>query len=226
MVTATQARDAIGGLSNTSKMPGLSMGLAAKYCNIGGKLRSIVGSVCSKCYAFKGRSVMPNVKDAHEGREAALYRQDWVRMPAIAIGPQRWFRWHDSGDIRSLSHLIRIVAVAHLRPDVKFWIPTREYAVVTQYLASGATFPKNLVLRMSAPMVGKSLPARAGLSSMVLTKGAPVPAGTYICDASHTYKDGTKAETITRENRADLGHCGACRACWSPNNLRTAYPIH
>ena len=203
------AQEAVGGMSNTSKMPGLSTGLVASGCNVGGKLRNIVGSVCNGCYAFKGMYVLPGVKAAHARREAALYREDWVPMMATAIGSQRFFRWHDSGDIRSLSHLIRIVAVAMLRPDVRFWIPTREYALVAEFKKRGGTFPKNLVVRQSAPMIGAALPNRVGTSSMVLAHGATAPAGTYLCPASQ-----------------QEGKCLQCRACWSNNNKRTAYPIH
>ena len=220
------AQDAVGGLSHPSKMPGTSTGIAASECNVGGKLRPIVGSVCHGCYAFKGRYVMPGVAIAHKRRMDAIGRPDWAPMMATAIGRSKFHRWHDSGDVQSMSHLIKIVAVALLRSDVAFWLPTREYGLITAYKDAGGTFPSNLVVRMSAPMVGTALPARAGNSSMVLSKGATAPADTYVCNASHTRKDGTTVATITPENRADLGHCGDCRACWTTSVIRTAYPIH
>ena len=220
------AQDAIGELSAPSKMPGTSYGIAASLCNVGGKLRDIAGSVCHDCYAFKGRYVMPVVGAAHARRMRAMLRPDWAPMMATAIGRTRFHRWHDSGDVQDMRHLIKIVAVAMLRPDVAFWLPTREYALIAAYERAGGTFPPNLAVRKSAPMVGASFPDRAGLSSMVLAPGDTAPAGTYVCNASHTRKDGTTVDEITRENRGDLGHCGDCRACWSTSNIRTAYPIH
>ena len=224
--TVGDAEIAVGGLSNPSKMPGKSTGTDPRECNIGSMLREIPGSVCEGCYAFKGMYMMANVAPAHARRLAAIYRTDWVPMMATAIGRSKFHRWHDSGDVQSMSHLIKIVAVALLRSDVSFWLPTREYGLITAYKDAGGTFPSNLVVRMSAPMVGTALPARAGNSSMVLSKGATAPADTYVCNASPTRKAGTTVATITPENRADLGHCGDCRACWTTSVIRTAYPIH
>ena len=209
--TVGDAIEAVGGLSKPSKMPGKSTGTDPRNCNVGSTLREIPGSVCEHCYAFNGMYTMANVAPAHARRLAAIYRPDWAPMMATAIGRERWFRWHDSGDVQGMSHLIKIVAVALLRPDVRFWLPTREHALITAYEAAGGTFPRNLAVRKSAYMVGEALPDHVGLSSMVLAKGATAPAGTYVCNASHTRKDGSTVAEITRENRAELGHCGNCQ---------------
>ena len=51
----SEALKIIGGsLSKPSKMPGWSIGLPAKECKTGGKLRNVEGSVCYDCYALKG----------------------------------------------------------------------------------------------------------------------------------------------------------------------------
>ena len=206
----------VGGLSNPSKMKQRTDGLKCKCinlppqeCGVGSKLSLIEGSVCEHCYGKKGFYAMPTGQKAMQRRLIALRTNPyWTRDMAYAIGKCDLFRWHDNGDVQSLSHLIKIVAVAYLRPDVKFWLPTREYGVVTAYYKAGGTIPDNLVIRMSAPMVDKHLPMRAGHSSMVTTTGS-VPYGTFICGAN------------TRE---DI--CGDCKACWSKSVLRVAYPIH
>ena len=46
-----------GSLSKPSKMPGWSIGLPAKECKTGSKLRAVPGSVCYDCYALKGLCV-------------------------------------------------------------------------------------------------------------------------------------------------------------------------
>lgn len=209
MMLVKQALPIVGGLSKPSKMPGYGYGLPARECNVGGRLRPIVGSVCHGCYAMKGRYMFPPVQAAQYRRLAALGNPQWVQAMATAIKGQKWFRWHDSGDLQSLSHLAKIVAVAMLTPRTRHWLPTRETAIVKSYRDGGGTFPPNLVVRLSAPMVGARFPERAGPSSMVLAKGQDAPAGVFTCPASH-----------------QGGHCGACRACWSPNNVTTAYPIH
>ena len=50
-----QAREITGGLSKPSKMPGPAHNLPAAACTTGAKLAKIPGSVCSGCYALKGR---------------------------------------------------------------------------------------------------------------------------------------------------------------------------
>ena len=43
----------VGGLSKPSKMPGWSIGIPAKECKTGAKLRLVKNSVCEGCYALK-----------------------------------------------------------------------------------------------------------------------------------------------------------------------------
>ena len=62
----------IGTLSNPSKMPAFGWGISAKKCVTGVKLAKIKGTICSKCYALKGRYVFKNVFNAHEVRRKAI----------------------------------------------------------------------------------------------------------------------------------------------------------
>ena len=59
-----EAKQITGGLSSPSKMPGYAYNLPAWECVTGVKLQAVAGSVCSGCYAMKGRYRFPNVKDA------------------------------------------------------------------------------------------------------------------------------------------------------------------
>ena len=47
----------VGTLSAPSKMPCFSFSIPAKLCITGQKLRDVKNSICSKCYALKGRYV-------------------------------------------------------------------------------------------------------------------------------------------------------------------------
>ena len=206
----------VGGLSNPSKMKRRTDGLICKCinlppqaCNVGSKLIVIEGSVCEKCYGTKGFYVMPSSQKAMQRRLDALQTNPyWANDMAHAIGKCDLFRYQDNGDIQGMSHLIKIVAVAHLRPDVRFWLPTKEYAVVSDYYKAGGTIPDNLIIRLSAPMRNQHLPMRAGHSSMVTTTDN-VPYGTFIC------------ESLSRG-----GICGDCTACWDKKYLRIAYRYH
>ena len=72
----SEARAAVGGLSQTSKMPCKSWGISAKACKTGGKLAKVEGTVCHGCYALKGAYVWPVVEKAHaKGMKVIL---DWV----------------------------------------------------------------------------------------------------------------------------------------------------
>ena len=221
-----QAIEIVGGLTATSKMPESSFSLSARDCITGSKLHNVPDSVCASCYALGGMYNFPNVKVAQARRLERLANPKWVEAMATLTAKNKHFRWFDSGDIQSLSMLIKIVAVAMLNPNTMYWLPTKEYKIVSTYRKQGGIEPNNLVIRVSAPMTNQRLSDVYGNTSMVITKDTKVDDDVTICDASHTMKNGQKVETITKENKPLLGHCGDCRACWNPNNKVTAYPIH
>jgi len=203
-----------GGLSNPSKMPGYAYGIPATACKVGSKLHEIPGSVCSSCYALKGMYVMPNVKRAQATRIASLDHPLWVEAMVFLIltvpeSKRSHFRWHDSGDFQDMDHLMNICEVCELTPEVSHYIPTKEKALVLQYLRQFEKFPANMVVRWSEPMVdGPRVPGSEHLlTSMVYRRGEP---DGFPCPAKKKFE----------------GKCGPCRACWDPNVPRIAYPWH
>lgn len=205
----------VGGLSEPSKMPGFAYGIPAQACKLGAILAKKVGSVCHSCYALRGMYVFPAVKNA-QARRLQILQADmfaWKRAMVSLLekkyrrktGDERVFRWHDSGDLQSVSHLQAIVEIANLLPSIRFWLPTREREIVKAFLATGKTFPGNLVVRISAAMVGQETgPLPDG------TLGSTVGANTgHACPA-----------------RLQGNACGACRACWNPNVKSVDYPLH
>ena len=127
-MNATERKKITGGLSKPSKMPGYAYNLPAIHCKTGSKLAQVPGTTCHGCYALKGRYRFPNVMDAMMRRLASISRPDWSRTMAADINARksRWCRWHDSGDIQSVKHLLKIFQVCRLTPDVAHWLPTRE----------------------------------------------------------------------------------------------------
>ena len=223
------ANKTTGGLSDASKMPEQSFNLNARDCFTGSKLVTIPDSVCSECYALKGNYVRySNVAIVQARRLKCLHNPDWVLAMATLTANSRckYFRWFDSGDIQSLSMLIKIVAIAMINKQTKYWLPTKEYKIVSDYKKQGGIIPSNLVIRVSAPMKNQRLNSRYGQTSMVIDNDTKVDDDVFVCDARHTKKNGTKVKTITKENKPFLGHCGNCRMCWEPTNSVTAYPIH
>ena len=124
-----------GSLSKPGKMPGWSIGIPAKECKTGSKLRKIKNSVCYDCYALKGCYVFKVVQDAKYRRLKAIKDPQWVKAMAHLINSKKpdVFRWHDSGDVQDLDHLNKIYEVCKLTPSKRHWMPTREAWICLLY---------------------------------------------------------------------------------------------
>ena len=188
------------GFTRTSKMPGLSYSLPAWECKTGSKLRKVKGSVCASCYALKGNYTRyPAIKAAQYRRLEAMKHPAWVTAMAAVIKRQKWFRWHDAGDVQDQQHLNKIFEICRLTPETRHWLPTRE-AWIKDHLASK---PDNLVIRFSPPMVNQRAPESWPNSSMVVNKGY------HTCPAP-----------------AQGGKCLDCRQCWDPDIKVVSYGKH
>lgn len=200
----------IGGLSLPSKMPCHSFSIPAVECRVGSALNRVAGSVCAGCYARKGNYRFRNVREAMERRFSALAHPQWVEIMAAAVnalegGPKGsgFFRWHDSGDIQDAVHLSRIAAVCRLTPNIRHWLPTKEYGIIRKWTRENSV-PANLTIRISAPMVDQPAPTIGALPvSRVTTDKAQATCLAY-----------------TRGNV-----CGDCRLCWSAEQT-VVYPAH
>jgi len=204
----------VGGLSKPSKMPGFAYGIPAWECKIGSFLRKVKNSVCSKCYALKGMYVFPVVRAAQETRFKKIHGPNWVIDMTTLIQfkyrkkktkKDRIFRWHDAGDIQSVAHLEKIVEIANSLPTMRFWLPTREKQILRDFLATGQEFPANLIVRVSAAMIGQSqddnIPGTVS-STVGVGKG-------FQCKAPK-----------------QKGKCLNCRACWDNSVKVVDYSQH
>lgn len=193
-----------GGLSAPSKMPCHGWSISAKICRTGSKLRKVKGSVCSGCYALKGRYVFPNVEAAMERRLECIRRDPaaWAAAMIKSINKtgDKFFRWHDSGDLLGVNHFRLLCEIAKFMPHVQFWLPTRE----KQYITNSA--PANLVVRVSAPMIGEAFVSWRTKYSNTSSVNAGVG---YSCPAPN---QGNK--------------CLDCRACWSGSVVNVDYTAH
>ena len=190
----------VGGLSKPSKMPGWSIGIPAKECKTGKKLREIKNSVCEGCYALKGCYVFKVVQEAQYKRLEAIQHPDWVLAMATLINSKKpdVFRWHDSGDVQDVQHLEKIFEVCRLTPNKRHWMPTRE-AWIKDHMEAA---PANLVVRFSSPMVDQGPVKSWANTSTVSTKSRSCPAP---------------------DNNNE---CGSCRACWDPLVKNIEYGKH
>jgi Gene product 88 len=221
VTTAKALKDATGGLGYPSKMPGTSFGIPAQACKTGAKLHNVPDSVCADCYALKGNYIYPSVQKAQETRLALIDSPQWAKAMVTLLtvthargmgrkGPidSGWHRWHDSGDIQSVSHLAKICEVARGTPQIQHWLPTRETAMVAAYVRDGGIVPDNLTIRISATMVDGPATKAWPITSRVHHNAAPA-AGAHVCPAP------------TQGNA-----CGACRACWNPEVACVTYHKH
>ncbi len=190
----------VGGLSKPPKMPGWSIGIPAKECKTGKKLRQIKNSVCEGCYALKGCYVFKVVQEAQYKRLEAISHPDWVLAMATLINSKKpdVFRWHDSGDVQDVQHLEKIFEVCRATPAKRHWMPTRE-AWIKDHMHKA---PANLVVRFSSPMVDQGPVKSWANTSTVSTKSRTCPAP---------------------DNNNE---CGSCRQCWDPNIKNIEYGKH
>ena len=203
-MSVKSATEIVGGLSKPSKMPGYAYGLPAKECKVGSALVTIPNSVCSNCYALKGMYRFGTVQTAQYKRLASIQTPHWVEAMSFLINrlKTKYFRWHDSGDIQSPSHLEKIVEVAKACPDVKFWLPTREKVFIRSHLIQHGAFPANLVVRVSGTMIDGVAPIGFANTSTVTTSTPTCPAP------------------------GQNNECKSCRACWDAGVNNVAYLAH
>ena len=210
--TVKEAWAEVGGLSKPSKMPSYGYSLSAFKCKVGSKLREVLNSTCANCYALKGRYIFPNVQEALDRRMDKLENNPkWVDAMIFLIRhyctKTKVFRWHDSGDLQSVQHLVRIVNIAECTPNVRHWLPTREVTIVKKYKDLFGEFPSNLVVRISATMVNGVPHEFHEHSSTVAT--------------SHALAIGHLCPAPKQDNK-----CGDCRACWDTNIKNVTYLEH
>lgn len=206
--TLKQALDFVGGLGSPSKMPCHSYGISASRCVTGSKLRLIEGTVCSDCYACKGMYQFSTVKDAHERRYESLFKPGWAANMAFIINRKKmsYFRWHDSGDLQGMQHLLNIVEVANATPNCQHWLPTKELSLINRYKDTFGDFPDNLLVRVSSPSIDQRPISGVVFTSTVHDRAKPHG---HVCPAP-----------------TQGGKCQDCRACWDRSVANVSYHRH
>ena len=198
-----EARKITGSMTRTSKMPGLSYSLPAWECQVGAKLRAVKGSVCSGCYALKGNYTRyPAIKAAQYYRLQSLRDPQWIPAMVAQIKRQKYFRWHDAGDLQGAWHLTNIMEVCLQTPSTKHWLPTREVKYTS--LMDPDIIPSNLKIIISDHMIDQATPVK----SWPYTSGV------------------TTKHDATCPAPSQGGKCGSCRACWDRSVARVTYGKH
>ena len=180
-------KEITGSLSKPSKMPGHAYGLPAKECKTGGKLQKVKGSTCEHCYALKGCYVFKVVQAAQYKRLEAIKHPQWVQAMAQQINSKKtkFFRWHDSGDVQDVEHLLKIFEVCRLSPDVQHWMPTREAARLSAVCIRGDVTAVDGLRDVRVGHVGRRRvvpPVALGILRVVKHRTIAVPLGPSLYD--------------------------------------------
>lgn len=228
MYTLKKAKLIAGNVQEgNTKILGSTWSIPPTACKVGSKLRTVKGSTCEKCYDFHNYNMYPSVRQGRgsnldkyqeakdngtlqEFSEALARQIDNISQRKLKKGTSgaNLHRWFTGGDLQDREMLECFVYVAKLLPHIKFWLPTREKAIVNSYLRTNLEgFPKNLTVRLSAAMIDTGKPVSKTVTSTVHTKVAPK--GSHECPA---YKQG--------------GNCGTCTACWSSEVNNVSYKAH
>lgn len=204
-----------------TKMPGTTFGLSTLACAVGSILKEKSGTVCEGCYAARLENFRPSVMKGWKNRTEAVHRacektatmKLWVNafvQRLEKLSPTH-HRWHDSGDLQSSRHLSMILSVAGMLPGMKFWLPTKERAILKRARKALGDFPANICIRESAAMVGERLNIDTPNSMVIVSQDVDkwIGEGVWICPAPH-------------QGNA----CQDCRACWDNSVKTVAYIKH
>ena len=194
-------------LSNTSKLGCKSISLNAKSCKTGSKLAKKKGSVCFGCYALKGCYQFPVVQDAMARRMEFFNSPNFIPIMVWLLSSLRKkkFRWFDSGDVQSVIMALNILEICRLTPDIKHWIPSKEYKIWREALKI-QKLPDNVCLRMSSPNIDQE-PLKGFENTSTV----------------HKDKKAFGLECIAYKQD---GKCLDCKACYDRTVKNISYPKH
>lgn len=197
--------------SEPGKMPCRSYSLPIRACNVGSTLIGVKGSACEHCYANRGRYNMPVVEDAMYRRLAAWEDNpvEWTAAQILLMQRRKIdrFRWFDAGDVQGDLMYEALMLIAEMCPQVKFWLPTKEYDVVRKYKG---TIPPNMTVRVSHPYREKRTPSVDKLKGVVFST-IDMQEG-FMCPATYTKKHTCSAH--------------GCTACWDRSVPTVDYKEH
>lgn len=215
----------VGSLSAPSKMPCSGYNTPATECKIGSYLVNVPRSTCSNCYALKGRYTFKNVIKAMYHRFNSIHKPYWVESMVEQItlnnkGDKRYFRWHDSGDIASIDHFVKIKEIAYRMPQVKFWLPTREFKMLKDWANKHTNkIPDNLTVRFSSHM-------KDAISAEALSKKYASIVVSSEDKANELAEKYGREILVCPATKKESNHkCNDCRACWDSEAI-IAYLEH
>ncbi len=171
-------------------------------------------SICRYCPARTGNyKGVAGIIRRHNAED--ILRPGWVpamvqRLDDVVSLNNRFFRWFDSGDIRTVREAKLIYSVMAKTLWIRHWLPTRAWhsKFIRPILDKMNRLP-NVVCRSSSKRLNTRPPV-GNYRSIVYTDPRSVPAMATPCRAFANGGD---------------GRCHDCRQCWSKSNKTIAYPL-
>ena len=139
----------------------------------------------------------------------------------IAAGGEPYHRWFGGGDLQNVKMLRAIVRVAELTPEIFHWLPTRESAIVRQWLKEGGKRPSNLNIRISSTMVDDKPVASATRADGINTSTVHTPGREYVGHECPKYSEAHRA--VYAKHRPN---CASCRMCWDSSVPNVSDAFH
>ena len=208
-------------LSETSAMPVASFSLPARRTCPG----ALFGpdATCSTCYADgRGRYRWRSVKRAQERRLTwtldALETDRFVPslIGCIACRGEGYFRIHDAGDFFSVAYTAAWGRIARALPLVRFWAPTRSWALHGRFRPDGD--PLLAALRELNGLLNVTVRP----SAIFLEEPPPVIPG--LSAGSTVTRD--RASVTCPKSLHRPARCGTCRRCWDEPLVPVTYLRH
>jgi|TARA_R110000744_G_scaffold77925_2_gene153763 hypothetical protein len=208
-------------LTRNSKLPCNSFGIPASYCKTGSKLAKVKGSICEKCYGKKGNYLYPSYQEL--GIERKKFADDIEKFIErmvflIECESNNYFRWFDNGDLQSYEQLKAILVIAKKLPSVTFWLTTKEYELIKRLIKDNIEIPKNLIIRVSHPMIDKQF----NENSFFIKQGLNVSSA-YKKEKFESIKNNQYSFSCPSTKQGNK--CLTCRACWDSEIKNIIYKV-
>jgi len=169
-----------------------------------------------KCYAKKAEYLYPNVLPYRNEQEAF-----WLANDAFTIAENiqgafmrhkglKYVRVNEAGDFHSKDCLNKLIAIAKMLPQIKFYTYTHRKDLIDS--RTWVKLPKNLVLNTSN-FTRKNLNSFNGVGTVKVHRlGDFVKVKAHIIRAGYDY--------------ACLGDCSACSLCKVKHGKKIGAPLH
>lgn len=170
-----------------------------------------IAEVCQGCYALGGNYRFPNVKAPRIENGTDWERDEWEDEMVTRLQGEEYFRWFDSGDMKTARLGWKMLNVMRRTPHTRHWVATRmgKFPKFQPIIAAMMSLP-NVMVRFSSDDLNTY---EVGTHScVVLTEGVELQ-GVTVCSA---YK----------KDEDKVAKCHGCRACWDKDIKVIGYKAH